>query len=54
MAATWDADGGLGVLVATKAMHACMAKAVETTGIGMLAVTNGRHWRGGLRAARRQ
>ncbi len=45
VAATWDADGGLGVLVATKAMHACMAKA-ETTGIGMLAVTNGRHFGG--------
>ena len=43
VAATWDADGGLGVLVATKAMHACMAKA-EATGIGMLAVTNGRHF----------
>lgn len=43
VAASWDADGGLGVLVATKAMHACMAKA-EATGIGMIAVTNGRHF----------
>lgn len=43
VAATWDADGGLGVLVATKAMHACMAKAA-TTGIGMIALTNGRHF----------
>jgi LDH2 family malate/lactate/ureidoglycolate dehydrogenase len=43
VAATWDADGGLGVLVATKAMHACMVKA-EATGIGMIALTNGRHF----------
>ena len=43
VAATWDADGGLGVLVATKAMHACIAKA-EATGIGMIALTNGRHF----------
>ncbi|MGE3075095.1 MAG: Ldh family oxidoreductase [Dehalococcoidia bacterium] len=43
VAATWDADGGLGVLVAAKAMRACMAKA-ETTGIGMIALTNGRHF----------
>jgi LDH2 family malate/lactate/ureidoglycolate dehydrogenase len=43
VASTWDADGGLGVLVATKAMRACMAKA-EATGIGMVAVTNGRHF----------
>ena len=41
--ATWDADGGLGVIVATKAMRACMAKA-EATGIGMIAVANGRHF----------
>ncbi len=43
VAATWDADGGLGVLIATKAMQACMAKA-EATGIGMIALTNGRHF----------
>lgn len=43
VAATWDADGGLGVLVARRAMDACMDKA-EATGIGMVAVTNGRHF----------
>jgi LDH2 family malate/lactate/ureidoglycolate dehydrogenase len=41
--ATWDADGGLGVLVAAKAMQACIAKA-EANGIGMISVTNGRHF----------
>lgn len=41
--ATWDADGGMGVIVATKAMHACMEKA-QATGIGMIAVANGRHF----------
>jgi L-2-hydroxycarboxylate dehydrogenase (NAD+) len=43
VAATWDADGGLGVLIANRAMHACMEKA-EAAGIGMVAVTNGRHF----------
>ncbi|MEO8540378.1 MAG: Ldh family oxidoreductase [bacterium] len=43
VAATWDADGGFGVLVAAKAMAAAIEKA-EATGIGMVAVTNGRHF----------
>lgn len=41
--AVWDADGGLGVVVATQAMRATIAKA-EETGIGMIAVGNGRHF----------
>ncbi len=41
--ATWDAGSGLGVLIATKAMHATIAKA-EASGIGMIAVTNGQHF----------
>jgi LDH2 family malate/lactate/ureidoglycolate dehydrogenase len=43
VAATWDAGGGLGVFVGAKAMEAAIAKA-EATGIGMVAVTNGRHF----------
>ncbi len=43
VAATWDADGGLGVLVGKRAMEACLAKAAAT-GIGMIAVRNGRHF----------
>ncbi len=43
VAATWDADGGLGVLVAKRAMDACLLKA-RATGIGMVAVRNGRHF----------
>jgi LDH2 family malate/lactate/ureidoglycolate dehydrogenase len=43
VAATWDSDGGLGVVVGRQAMDACMEKA-ETSGIGMIAVTNGRHF----------
>jgi LDH2 family malate/lactate/ureidoglycolate dehydrogenase len=43
VAATWDADGGLGVLVGKRAMEACIEKA-KTTGIGMVAVRNGRHF----------
>lgn len=43
VAATWDAGSGLGVLVATKAMYATIAKA-RTTGLGMIAVTNGQHF----------
>ncbi len=43
VAATWDGDAGLGVVVAKHAMDACIAKATAT-GIGMIAVTNGRHF----------
>jgi LDH2 family malate/lactate/ureidoglycolate dehydrogenase len=43
VAATWDAGGGLGVLIGARAMDAAIAKA-EATGIGMIAVTNGRHF----------
>jgi LDH2 family malate/lactate/ureidoglycolate dehydrogenase len=43
VAASWDADGGLGVLVAKRAMEACIGKA-KATGIGMVAVRNGRHF----------
>jgi len=41
--ATWDADGGVGVIVAAKAMQACIEKA-EATGIGMIVVRSGRHF----------
>ena len=43
VAATWDADGGLGVSVARQAMEATIEKA-RTSGIGMVAVKNGRHF----------
>jgi LDH2 family malate/lactate/ureidoglycolate dehydrogenase len=43
VAATWDAGGGIGVLTSKKAMDACIEKA-RTTGIGMVAVRNGRHF----------
>ncbi len=43
VAATWDGDGGLGVVVAARAMEACIEKA-SSTGIGMVAVRNGRHF----------
>ena len=43
VAATWDAGGGLGVLTARQAMEVAIAKA-ETTGVGTVAVTNGRHF----------
>jgi LDH2 family malate/lactate/ureidoglycolate dehydrogenase len=43
VAATWDADGGVGVIVARKAMEACLGKA-ELAGIGMVTVRNGRHF----------
>lgn len=43
VAASWDADGGLGVVVAARAMEAAIAKA-EATGIGMVALRNARHF----------
>ena len=43
VAATWDGGAGLGVVVAKRAMEACIAKA-EDAGLGMLAVRNGRHF----------
>jgi len=43
VAATWDGDAGLGVLIAKRAMEAAIAKA-EANGIGMVAVKNGRHF----------
>ena len=43
VAATWDADGGLGVRVARQAMETAIEKA-RATGIGMVAVKNGRHF----------
>lgn len=41
--ATWDAGGGLGVLIARRAMLAAITRA-ESSGIGMVAVGNGRHF----------
>ncbi|MBI2767136.1 MAG: Ldh family oxidoreductase [Chloroflexi bacterium] len=41
--ATWEADGGLGVVVARKAMETCIAKA-EAAGLAMVTVRNGRHF----------
>jgi len=41
--AAWEADAGVGVIVGKKAMEACLAKA-EAAGIGMVTVTNGRHF----------
>lgn len=43
VAASWDAGRGLGVLVARRAMTACIRKA-EATGIGVIAVKNGNHF----------
>jgi LDH2 family malate/lactate/ureidoglycolate dehydrogenase len=41
--ATWDADGGVGVLVGQRAMTACIEKAKQA-GIGMIVLRNGRHF----------
>lgn len=43
VAATWDADGGIGVITSERAMRACIGKA-KTTGMGTIAVRNGRHF----------
>ena len=43
VAAAWDADGGFGVVVGQQAMSAAIARA-EATGMGMVTVTNGRHF----------
>ena len=43
VSAAWDGDGGMGVVVCPKAMEVCIAKA-EEAGIGMVTVTNGRHF----------
>jgi L-2-hydroxycarboxylate dehydrogenase (NAD+) len=43
VAATWDANGGLGVLTSKWAMDACIEKA-RATGIGMITVKDGRHF----------
>ncbi len=43
VAAAWDAGGGLGVVIAHRAMEAAIAKA-QATGIGMIAVRNSRHF----------
>jgi len=43
VSAAWDGDSGMGVIVCTKAMHACIAKAKDA-GIGMVTVTHGRHF----------
>ncbi len=43
VAATWDADGGMGIIVGQKAMAAAMEKA-RVTGLGTVAVRNGRHF----------
>ena len=43
VAASWDGDSGVGVVIAAKAMEAAMAKAAAT-GIGMVAVRNSRHF----------
>ncbi len=43
VAASWDADGGFGVMIGARAMEATIDKATSA-GIGMIAVTNGRHF----------
>ncbi len=43
VAATWDANGGVGVIVAQRAMAACIDKA-RATGVGTIAVRNSRHF----------
>ncbi len=43
VSAAWDGDGGMGVIVCQKAMEACIGKA-EESGIGMVTVSNGRHF----------
>lgn len=43
VAASWDGGGGVGVIVAARAMDTCIAKARET-GMGMVTVGNGRHF----------
>ncbi len=43
VAASWDGDGGVGVIVGPKAMDACIEKA-RTTGMAMVTVANGRHF----------
>lgn len=43
VAATWDANGGLGVVVGQRAMSACIDKA-RATGMGTIAVRNSRHF----------
>ncbi len=43
VSAAWDGEGGVGGIVAPKAMEACIAKA-EASGIGMVTVTGGRHF----------
>jgi LDH2 family malate/lactate/ureidoglycolate dehydrogenase len=41
--AAWEGDAGLGIVIGKHAMEACLAKAA-TSGIGMVTVTNGRHF----------
>lgn len=41
--AALDGDGGLGIVIAKEAMERCMSKA-QAYGIGMVTVTNGRHF----------
>ncbi len=43
VSAAWDSGAGMGVVVAPRAMEACIAKA-EAAGIGMVTVANGRHF----------
>ena len=43
VSAAWDGDGGMGVVVGQKAMAAAIAKA-EAAGMGMVTVSNGRHF----------
>lgn len=43
VAATWDANGGLGVVVGPRAMGACIEKA-RVSGMGTIAVRNSRHF----------
>jgi len=43
VSSTWDADSGLGVLVARRAMESCIEKAAAS-GLGTVAVRNGRHF----------
>ena len=43
VAASWDGGGGVGVIIGPRAMEACIEKA-QATGIGMITVSNGRHF----------
>jgi LDH2 family malate/lactate/ureidoglycolate dehydrogenase len=43
VSAAWDGGGGVGVITSKRAMEACIGKA-EAAGVGMVTVSNGRHF----------